>query len=427
METFYGLMLSIGGANRLPQNRTVVGLDVGSTKVAAVVGEITELGEVKIIGIGECPSNGLRKGIIVDIDGVARSILEAVQIAEVMSGKKIETTYVGVTGAHIYSANNKGVVSVGSRDGEISIADMERAISAAKVINLPLDKEVLHVIPRQYVVDGCNGVLDPVGMIGSRLEVEVSIIIGANASIQNLGKAVSRAGLHVNGFVLNPLASSEAVLQSVERDLTSVVVDIGGGTTEISLFDEHGLWFTSILPIGAYHVTSDLAVGLKIPISQAEEIKIEHGCVLSSLMPEEQYITVSNVDGYEQKRLSKKILASIIEPRMKEILHMVRQEIKSSGFKGIIPAGVIFTGGGCSLDGLAELAAEQLDMPVRIGYPCNVGGMIDIVNYPRHATGVGLVVHGSRRMAYEEVAATDDDNNVKNYIDSVKRWFKDLF
>jgi len=410
----------------LPQNRIVVGLDVGSTKVAAVVGEITELGEVKITGIGECSSNGLRKGIIVDIDGVARSILQAVQSAERMSGQKIASAYVGVTGTHIYSVNNKGVVAVGNRDGEISVADVERAISAAKVINLPLDKEVLHVIPRQYVVDGYDGILDPVGMVGSRLEVEVSIIIGASASIQNLGKAVSRAGLHIEGFVLNPLASSEAVLQPVERDLASVVIDIGGGTTEISLFDEDGLWFASILPVGAYHVTSDLAVGLRIPLNQAERIKIEHGCVLSSLMPEEEYITISNVGGHEQRKVSKKILASIIEPRIQEILHMIKQEIKSSGFKGVIPAGVIFTGGGCCLDGLAELAAEQLDMPVRIGYPCNVGGMIDMVNHPRYATGIGLIIYGSRRMASAEAAAVSD-NNIKGYINSIKSWFKDLF
>ncbi|MBS3971129.1 MAG: cell division protein FtsA [Clostridia bacterium] len=410
----------------MPQNRIVVGLDVGSTKVAAVVGEITELGEVKITGIGECSSNGLRKGIIVDIDGVARSILQAVQSAERMSGQKIASAYVGVTGTHIYSVNNKGVVAVGNRDGEISVADVERAISAAKVINLPLDKEVLHVIPRQYVVDGYDGILDPVGMVGSRLEVEVSIIIGASASIQNLGKAVSRAGLHIEGFVLNPLASSEAVLQPVERDLASVVIDIGGGTTEISLFDEDGLWFASILPVGAYHVTSDLAVGLRIPLNQAERIKIEHGCVLSSLMPEEEYITISNVGGHEQRKVSKKILASIIEPRIQEILHMIKQEIKSSGFKGVIPAGVIFTGGGCCLDGLAELAAEQLDMPVRIGYPCNVGGMIDMVNHPRYATGIGLIIYGSRRMASAEAAAVSD-NNIKGYINSIKSWFKDLF
>ncbi|WP_028307444.1 cell division protein FtsA [Desulfitibacter alkalitolerans] len=408
----------------MPQNRIVVGLDVGSTKVAAMVGEITELGEVKITGIGECPSNGLRKGIIVDIDGVARSILQAVQSAERMSGQKIVSAYVGVTGAHIYSVNNKGVVAVGNKDGEISVADVERAVSAAKVINLPLDKEVLHVIPRQYVVDGYDGILDPVGMVGSRLEVEVSIIIGASASIQNLGKAVSRAGLHIEGFVLNPLASSEAVLQPVERDLASVVVDIGGGTTEISLFDEDGLWFASILPVGAYHVTSDLAVGLRIPLSQAERIKIEHGCVLSNLMPDEEYIVISNVGG--QRKVSKKVLASIIEPRMQEILHMIKQEIKSSGFKGVIPAGVIFTGGGCCLDGLAELAAEHLDMPVRIGYPCNVGGMIDMVNNPRYATGIGLIIYGSRRMASQEAAA-DSDNNFKSYINSIKSWFKDLF
>jgi len=410
----------------LPQNRIVVGLDVGSTKVTAVVGEITELGEIKVTGFGECPSNGLRKGIIVDIDGVARSIVQAVTSAERMSGQKILSVYVGVTGSHIYSVNNKGVVAVGNRDGEISVADVERVISASKVINLPIDKEIIHVIPRQYVVDGYDGVLDPVGMVGSRLEAEVSIIIGANASIQNLGKAVSRADLHVDGFVLNPLAASEAVLQPVERDLASVVVDIGGGTTEISLFDEDGLWFASVLPVGAYHVTSDLAVGLRIPLNQAEKIKMEHGCVLSNLMPDEEYVAISNLGGHENRKVSKKALASIIEPRMQEIFHMIKQEIKSSGFKGVIPAGLIFTGGGCLLDGIAELAAEQLDMPVRIGYPCNIGGMIDMVNNPKYATAIGLVIYASRRMVSEEVAV-DNDNSFKSYFNSIKSWFKDLF
>jgi len=419
-------MLSIGGASGLPQNKIVVGLDVGSTKIAAMVGEITELGNVKIIGVGECPSNGLKNGIIVDIDGVASSILQAVQAAERMSGKNILSAYVGVTGTHVYSVNNKGVVAVGNKDGEISVADVERVISAAKVINLPVDKDILHVIPRQYLVDGYAGVLDPVGMIGSRLEVEVNVIIGANASIQNLGKAVSKAGLHVEGFVLNPLASSEAVRYPVERDLASVVVDIGGGTTEISLFDGDGLWFTSVLPVGAYHVTNDLAIGLRIPIDQAERVKIEHGCVLSTLMPEEGYIIISNVNGHEQRKVSKKALASIIEPRMQEILDMVKQEIKSSGFKGVIPAGVIFTGGGCYLDGLTELAREQLDMPVRIGYPCNIGGMTDMVNHPKYAAGIGLIMYGSRRISSEEIAA-DSDNNFKNYINDIRSWFKDLF
>ncbi len=410
----------------MPQNRLIVGLDIGTTKVSAIVAELTELGEIRVIGIGECPSNGLRKGIIVDIDGNARSIVQAVQAAERMSGQEISSVYVGITGPHIYSVNNKGVVAVGSKDGEITFSDVERVISAAKVINLPPDKQIIHVIPRQYVVDGYDGVLDPVGMVGSRLEVEVSIIVGANASIQNLTKAVERAGLQVNGIILNPLASAEAVLQPVERDLASVVVDIGGGTTEISMFDEDGLWFSSVLPIGGYHVTSDLAVGLRIPLSQAEQIKKEYGCVLSSLMPNDEYIDISNMGSHEKKKVSRQTLASIIEPRVQEIFYMIKQEIKSSGFKGVIPAGVIFTGGACCLDGFAELASEQLDMPVRIGLPGNVGGMTDMISYPGYATGIGLVIYASRSISASEVAA-DTENNFQSFYNKVKSWIKDLF
>jgi cell division protein FtsA len=410
----------------LPYSRHIVGLDVGTTKVAVIVGELTELGEIKITGIGECPSNGLRKGIIVDIDGNARSIIQAVQAAERMSGQNITSVFVGVTGPHIYTVNNKGVVAVSSKNGEISVADVERVISAAKVINLPADKQIIHVIPRQYVVDGYDGVLDPVGMVGSRLEVEVNIVVGANASIQNLAKAVERAGLSVNGFILNPLASAEAILQPVERDLASVVVDIGGGTTEISMFDEDGLCFSSVLPVGGYHITSDLAVGLRIPLSQAEALKREHGCVLSSLMPTDEYITISGMGSIGEKRVSKKVIADIIEPRVLEIFSMIKQEIKSSGFKKVIPAGIIITGGTSSLNGIAELASEHLDMPVRIGYPGNVGGMTDMIKYLGYATGIGLVIYASRSMSVLEVAA-DKEYGINGFFKRIKAFLKDLF
>ncbi|MEW6623149.1 MAG: cell division protein FtsA [Bacillota bacterium] len=410
----------------MPQNRVVAGLDIGSTKVAAIIGELTELGDVRITGIGEYPSNGLRKGIVVDIDGTARSIMQAVEIAERMSGQKIVSVFTGVTGSHIYSINNKGVVAVGSKDGEISLGDVERVIAASKVITLPSDKQIIHVIPRQYVVDGYDGILDPVGMVGSRLEAEVSIIVGSNASLQNIAKAVSRANLNVEGFILNALASAEATLQIAERDLASVVVDLGGGTTEVSIFDENGMWYTSILPVGGSHVTSDLAVGLRIPLDQAERIKKEHGCVLKELVAGDEYISVSNIGGSGERKISKKNIASIIEPRMQEIFFLIKQEIKSSGFKGVIPAGVVFTGGACCLDGFSELAAEELDMPVRIGYPCNISGMVDMASHPGYSTGIGLVQYASRRMSPRGYAVSSE-SALHKVFRKVSSWFKDIF
>jgi cell division protein FtsA len=410
----------------LPRNRVIVGLDAGSTKIAVIVGELTELGEIKVIGLGQSPSSGLRRGNIVDIDGSTRAIVQAVEAAERMSGYKIESVYVGITGSHIYSLNNKGVVAVGNIDGEIISSDIDRVLSAAKVITLSPDKEILHVIPRQYIVDGNDGILDPVGMIGSRLEAEVNIVVGSAAAIQNLAKAVNRAGLKINGFVLNPLASAEAILQSAERDLASVVVDIGGGTTEISLFDEDGLWFASVLPVGGDHVTSDLAVGLRIPLSQAEKTKQEHGCVLKDLMSKDEYIAVSNLGGHGEKSVSKKMLAEIIEPRMQEVLYLIKQEIRSSGYKKVIPAGVIFTGGASCVDGLAELAAEELDMPVRIGSPINIGGLFDVVSHPSFATAIGIVIYASHSvLAMESVAS--DKKGFNNLAYKVKEWFKNLF
>ncbi len=410
----------------MPRNRVIVGLDAGSTKIAVIVGELTELGEIKVIGLGQSPSSGLRRGNIVDIDGSARAIVQAAEAAERMSGYKIESVYVGITGSHIYSLNNKGVVAVGNIDGEIISSDIDRVLSAAKVITLSPDKEILHVIPRQYIVDGNDGILDPVGMIGSRLEAEVNIVVGSAAAIQNLAKAVNRAGLKINGFVLNPLASAEAILQSAERDLASVVVDIGGGTTEISLFDEDGLWFASVLPVGGDHVTSDLAVGLRIPLSQAEKTKQEHGCVLKDLMSKDEYIAVSNLGGHGEKSVSKKMLAEIIEPRMQEVLYLIKQEIRSSGYKKVIPAGVIFTGGASCVDGLAELAAEELDMPVRIGSPINIGGLFDVVSHPSFATAIGIVIYASHSvLAMESVAS--DKKGFNNLAYKVKEWFKNLF
>lgn len=409
----------------MPKN-IVVGLDIGSTKVAAIVGEVSDDGEVRIVGVGECPSKGLRKGIIVDIERTAKAVEQAAVIAERMSGCSINSVYVGITGPHIKSVNNRGVVAVANAEREITVEDVQRVLQAAKVIPLPADRRIIHVLPRQYIVDGYDGIIDPVGMAGSRLEVETQIVTGAFASIQNSFKAIEKTGLEVEDFVLNPLASGEAVLLPAEKELAAVVVDIGGGTTEIALFDQGGLWFTSILPVGGDYVTSDLAVGLRTPLAQAEQVKKEHGCVLASLMPDDDYIEISSVGGQDSKRVSKKMIASIIEPRMHEIFTMVRQEIINSGYGGLIPGGVILTGGSSAMDGVVELATEVLQMPVRLGFPTNVGGLSDIFQSPGYATGIGLVLYGSKNLSLQQAAAAGD-KWLSNLVFRIKSWFQDLF
>lgn len=281
----------------MPRDNVVVGVDIGTTKVVAVVAEVTTQGRLNIIGLGETPSGGLRKGIIVDIENTARAIEKAVEQAERMSGCHVTTVFVGLTGPHIGSVNNRGVVAVTGEDGEVGPEDVERVLQAARVIPLPSDRRIIHVLPRQYIVDGYDGIMDPIGMSGSRLEVETQIVTAAAAAIQNTLKSVQRAGLQVEELVLNPLASAEAVLQPAEKELGTVVVDIGGGTTEIAVFSEGSLWYASVLPIGSEHITSDLAVGLRTPLSQAEVIKKEHGCVSMEGINENETVEVQVVGG----------------------------------------------------------------------------------------------------------------------------------
>ena len=410
----------------MPKDNIVVGLDIGTTKVVALVAEATPEGRLNIIGLGETPSGGLRKGIIVDIENTARAIAGAVQQAERMSGCQVHSAYVGLTGPHISSINNRGVVAVAGEDGEISVEDVERVLQAARVIPLPAERRIIHVLPRQYIVDGYDGVMDPIGMCGSRLEVETQIVTAAGAAVQNIMKSVQRAGLGVDELVLNPLASAGAVLQQAEKELGAVVVDIGGGTTEIAIIAQGGLWFASVLPIGSEHITSDLAVGLRTPIVQAEIIKKEHGCVLADLVPENQIIEVPPVGGKEKRRVARKMLASIIEPRVEEIFTMVRREINAAQFQGLLPGGVVLTGGGALLEGLTRMGAEILAMPVRLGWPEGNGGLADMVAAPAYATAAGLVNYGARRLAHPQAAATKEVG-WDNFWSRLKSWWHELF
>ncbi|NPV26583.1 MAG: cell division protein FtsA [Firmicutes bacterium] len=403
----------------------VVGLDVGTTKTTALVGEVDGEHRVHIIGVGECPSSGLRKGTIVDIDNTVKSIDRAIEKAERMSGVHVEAVCVGIAGANISSVNNRGVIAVAGPDREITAEDVERVLQAARVIHLPADRRIIHVIPRQYLVDGYDGVRDPVGMAGSRLEVETNIITGAATSIQNMLKSIHRAGLKLQDLVLNPLASGEAVLLPAEKELGVVVVDIGGGTTDIAIYDQGSPWFTSVLPIGGDYVTSDLAVGLRTTLAEAERVKREMGCVLADLAPDNEYVEITSVGGKEVNRVSRKLLATIIEPRMQEIIAIIRNEIYRSGYKGILPGGVVLTGGAVLMDGLVELARTQFNLPVRIGVPEGIGGISDVVSSPAYATAVGLVLYAAKKL--HSSAGEEDDPLLGKFFAKVKSWFREFF
>jgi cell division protein FtsA len=375
-----------------PDN-VIVGLDLGTTKVCAIVGEVKDSGQVDIIGIGISPSHGLKKGVVVNIDSTVESIKKAIHEAELMAGVDINAVYVGISGGHIKGINSRGVAAIKNR--EVGSADVARAIDGARAVNIPMDQQILHVLPQDFIIDDQDGIKDPHGMSGTRLDVKVHIITGAVTAIQNIVKSCSRAGLHVNDLVLQPLASSRAVLTPEEQELGVVVVDIGGGTTDIAFFLEGSLWHTEVLPIGGNHLTNDIAIGLRTPASEAEKIKIKYGCALSSLVKHEETLDVPSVGGRPSRLLSRQILCEIIEPRVEELFGMVQQRLKKTGFEDMFASGVVLTGGTALMEGVQDAAERYLGLPIRRGTPRNIGGLMDVVNSPIYATGVGLVLYGA--------------------------------
>jgi cell division protein FtsA len=375
-----------------PDN-VLVGLDLGTTKVCAIVGEVKDSGQVDIIGIGISPSHGLKKGVVVNIDSTVESIKKAVQEAELMAGVEINSVFVGISGGHIKGINSRGVAAIKNR--EVGPPDVARAIDGARAVNIPMDQQILHVLPQEFIIDDQDGIKDPHGMSGTRLDVKVHIITGAVTAIQNIVKSCSRAGLHVNDLVLQPLASSRAVLTTEEQELGVVVVDIGGGTTDIAFFLEGSLWHTEVLPIGGNHLTNDIAIGLRTPASEAEKIKIKYGCALSSLVKHEETLDVPSVGGRPPRLLSRQILCEIIEPRVEELFGMVQQRLKKTGFEDMFASGVVLTGGTALMEGVQDAAERYLGLPIRRGTPRNIGGLMDVVNSPIYATGVGLVLYGA--------------------------------
>ncbi len=392
----------------MPRNDHVVGLDIGTTKACAVVGAVDEEGEVHIAGVGIAPSSGLRKGVVVDIDATTRAIEEALDRAERMAGVKTDSLYISVSGEHITSVNTRGVVAVSRGDHEIAASDVERVVDAARMAAvLASDREIVHLLPRGFVVDGHDGVKNPVGMYGARLEVEAHIVTGTATVLANLLKCVQRARVEVEEIVLEPLASAEAVLTPPERELGVVIADIGGGTTSLGIFVGGGLCHSAILPVGGHYITSDIAVGLRTPLAEAEKLKVRHGAASARATGEGELIEVFNVGDRQPRILPRRVLCEIIEPRLREIVGLVGMQIKRSGYGHLVPAGVVLTGGTSLLKGIAAFASEQLELPARLGVPERIAGLTDAVASPIYATGVGLVFYGVRHGGTKAVRATN--------------------
>lgn len=400
----------------------LVGLDIGTTKVSAVVGEVKDDKSIDIIGIGTSPSRGLRKGSVVNIESTVESIKRAVEEAELMAGVDIDAVYTGIAGGHIKGFNSRGVIAV--KDKEVSRFDIERVVDAAKAIAIPLDREVLHIIPKEFIVDGQDGIRDPLGISGVRLEAEVHIITGAVTSAQNIIKCANKAGLQVVDIILQPLASSEAVLTQDEIELGVVMVDIGGGTTDIAILGEGCILHTAVLGIGGNHLTNDIAVGLRTPSKEAENIKKRYGCALTSLVKDDETIEVPSVGGRPSRILSRQLLSEIIEPRGEEIFGLVLRELKNTGYEEMIASGVVITGGTANMDGMVELAEKVLDLPVRRGIPSNIGGLVDIVSNPIYATGVGLILYALKKGGKGEIP---NGNLFNKIVGFTKEWIKEFF
>jgi len=405
------------------ENKLLVGLDIGTTKICTIVGE-AQNGLVNIIGIGSHPSRGLRKGVVVNIEGTVQSIRKAVEEAELMAGCQIDSVFAGIAGGHIRGINSHGVIAVKNR--EITDHDINRVIDAASAIAIPMDREVIHVLPQEYIVDDQDGIRDPVGMCGVRLEGKVHIVTGAVTSAQNIIRCTNRAGLHVNDIVLEQLGCSEAVLSPEEKDLGAGVVDIGGGTTDLVIFCNGSIKHTSVLSLAGNHVTSDISLGLRTPAEEAEKLKKRYGCALVSMVNKEEMIEVPSVGGRKSRTLSRQTLAEIIEPRVEEILTLVQGEIVRSGYANLIGSGIVLTGGTAIMEGMPEIAEQIFNLPVRRGYPAGITGLADLVNSPIFATGVGLVIYGSKNRSKSRFRI-GETNIFTKVSRRMRDWFGEFF
>ena len=409
-------------------SRHIVGMDIGTTKVCVTVAEANEHGALDIVGFGTCPSKGLRKGVVINLDATVDSIKSAVEEAELMAGVGIEKAFVGIAGGHVRGFNSRGVVTVSSKEHEVTRGDVARVLNAARAVSIPPDREIFHVLPQEFIVDDQGGIGDPVGMTGTRLEANVYIVTGSVSAVQNIVNCVNRAGIEVEDTVLEQLAASEATLTHDEKEMGVALLDIGGGTTDLALLERGAIRHISILPTGGDHFTNDIAVGLRTPVPEAERIKKKYGCALANLVNEEDTIEVPSVGGRKSRVLSRQILCEIIQPRAEEIFSLINEEIVRAGFDKSINAGAVLTGGGSLLEGIPEIAEDVLDMPVRRAAPANVAGHADGVNSPVFATPVGLVLHGYRhRTRGAEILPPANPFFIARAAERVRHWIQELF
>jgi cell division protein FtsA len=404
----------------------IVGLDIGTSKVVALVGEVTADGNIEVIGVGSQPSRGLKKGVVVNIESTVQSIQRAVEEAELMAGCQIHSVFAGIAGSHVRSLNSHGVVAI--RDREVSHSDVEHVIDAARAVAIPADQKILHVLPQDYVIDGQEGIRDPIGMSGVRLEAKVHIVTGAESAAQNIEKCIQRCGLEVDDIVLEQLASSFAVLTEDERELGVCLVDIGGGTTDLAVFTGGAIRHTAVIPIAGDQVTNDIAVSMRTPTQYAEDIKIKYACALSQLANPDETIEVPSVGDRPPRRLARQTLAEIVEPRYEELFALVRDELRRAGLEEAVATGIVLTGGSSKMEGAVELAEEVFHMPVRLGIPQYVSGLVDVVSNPIHATGVGLLLYAKSNL---EVGSAREApllaGGVKSIFERMKAWFQGNF
>ena len=406
------------------EKNLIVGLDIGTSKVVAIVGEVKHDDEIEIIGIGSHPSRGLKKGVVVNIESTVQSIQRAVEEAELMAGCEIHSVHAGIAGSHIRSLNSHGIVAI--KDREVTHGDVERVIDAARAVAIPADQKILHILPQEFIIDEQEGIKEPVGMSGVRLEARVHMVTGAVSAAQNIIKCVRRCGLEVDDLILEQLSSSYAVLSDDEKELGVCLVDIGGGTTDIAVFTEGSIRHTAVIPIAGDQVTNDIAVALRTPTQHAEEIKIKYACALTQLATSDETIEVPSIGDRPARRLSRQTLAEVVEPRYEELLTLIQAELRRSGFEDLVAGGVVLTGGSSKMEGLIELAEEVFHMPVRLGVPQYVTGLVDVVRNPIYATGVGLLLfgHQNRSTRLQELPS---GGGMKAVWERMKSWFQGNF
>jgi cell division protein FtsA len=383
------------------KDRYLVGLDVGTSKVCAIVGEALDDGSIDVVGIGVAESRGIRRGVIVNLEAAVESIKKAIEEAELMAGVEIDAVHLSMAGPHIKGFNSRGVIAVAGKSREITRDDVRRAIEAAKAVSLPAGREILHVLPQDFVVDEQDGIGAPIGMTGARLEVNVHIVTSSSTATQNIVSCVNRAGVGVIDTVIEQIAAAEAVLTPDEKELGVALVDVGGGTTDIAIYERGSLWHTAVIGVGGDHFTSDIAVGLRMPIPDAEKLKRKCGCALSAMVDEDETMDVASVGGRRSRVMARRILSEILQPRAEEIFHLVWDEIRRAGYEKALNSGIVLTGGGAILEGMPEIAEQIFDLPIRRGAPTGIGGLADHVSSPAFATPVGLVVYGQRNQVVD--------------------------